>query len=125
MKKLAKRISGEEKLVIVKSFTEGKTVDKLAIEFVCTKATIARNLKLNLGPEKYKELINKKKAKNKSSNNYQKNISVQNKDNLTKIPVRIYMTNFSLLIHLLKSPHLKLMLKIQCKRIYHLYRFQM
>ena len=83
MIKLAKRISGEEKLVMVKSFTEGKTVDELAQEFDCTKSTITRNLKLNLGSEKYKELINKKKANNKSSNNVQKNISVNNQGNLT------------------------------------------
>ncbi len=80
---LAKRLSEKEKLVIVKSFTEGKTVDKLANEYFCTKATIARNLKLNLGPEKYKELINKNKLNNNSSNHKQKNNS-NNTDNLSK-----------------------------------------
>ena len=81
---LAKRLSEKEKLAIVKSFTEGKTVDKLAIEFVCTKATIARNLKLNLGQEKYKELTDKNKAKNKSYNYEKKNISHKNQDNPNK-----------------------------------------
>jgi len=81
---LAKRLTEKEKLAIVKSFTEGKTVDKLAIEFVCTKATIARNLKLNLGQEKYKELTDKNKAKNKSYNYEKKNISHKNQDNPNK-----------------------------------------
>ena len=63
---MAKRLSEKEKLVIVKSFTEGKTVDQLADEFFCTKATISRNLKLNLGSEKYKELKNNNKENNKS-----------------------------------------------------------
>ena len=78
---MAKRLTEKEKLAIVRSFTEGKTVDDLSIEFVCTKATIVRNLKLNLGPEKYKELTDKNKAKNKSYNYEQKNISHKNQDN--------------------------------------------
>lgn len=81
---MAKRLSEKEKLVIVKSFTEGKTVDKLAEEYFCTKATIVRNLKLKLGPEKYKELINKNKLNDNSSNHKQKSISQIDTDNLNK-----------------------------------------
>ena len=81
---MAKRLSEKEKAAIVKSFTDGETVDKLADEFVCTKATIARNLKLNLGPEKYKELTDKNKSKNKSYNHKQKNISHKNQDDSNK-----------------------------------------
>ena len=55
---LAKRLSEKEKKVILKSFTEGKTVDELAKQFFCTKATITRNLKISIGKEKFKELIN-------------------------------------------------------------------
>ncbi len=80
---MAKRLTEEEKSAIVKSFTEGKTIDELAHEFVCTKATVTRNLKLNLGQEKYKELINKK-TNNNSSISQQKNITHMNKVNLNK-----------------------------------------
>ena len=81
---MAKRLSEKEKLVIVKSFTEGKTVDKLAEEYFCTKATIVRNLKLKLGPEKYKELINKNKLNDNSSNHKQKSTFQNNINNLNK-----------------------------------------
>ena len=42
---------------MIKSFTEGKTLDELTKELDCTKLTIIRNLKKNLGEEKYKEII--------------------------------------------------------------------
>ena len=42
----------------------GKTLTELSKEFNCTKLTISRNLKKNLGENKYKELTNKiKKTK--------------------------------------------------------------
>ena len=54
---MAKRLSEKEKKNIVIFFTEGKTVDELANEFFCRKETIVRNLKKELGNEKYKELV--------------------------------------------------------------------
>ena len=63
---MAKRLSEEEKKVIFKCFTEGKTIDELAEQFFCTKVTIVRNLKINLGKEKFKELLNQNKKVNKS-----------------------------------------------------------
>ena len=55
---LAKRLSDKDKKYILNSFTEGKTINELADEFKCTKLTITRNLKKNLGEKKYKELFN-------------------------------------------------------------------
>tara|TARA_A100001388_G_scaffold250571_1_gene211935 strand:+ start:474 stop:1124 length:651 start_codon:yes stop_codon:yes gene_type:complete len=54
---LAKRLSDEQKKQIAESFTQGKTLDELAIEFNYTKATISRNLKKFLGDKTFKELI--------------------------------------------------------------------
>ena len=63
---------------MIRSFTEGKTPDELAKELDYSKLTIIRNLKKNLGEEKYKEIILQSKQnkviKNKVikpvSNNY-------------------------------------------------------
>ena len=68
---MAKRLSEKEKSIIVQYFVQGKTIDELAENFLCTKETISRNLKRNLGNEKYKELVksvrNSKNKKNISS----------------------------------------------------------
>ena len=63
---MAKRLSEKEKEEIVRYFTIGKSIDELSNDFKCTKLTISRNLKRNLGEKKYKELI----VKNKSSMQY-------------------------------------------------------
>ena len=54
---LAKRLTEKDKKTIINSFTKGKTINELAKEFGCTKLTIIRNIKKNLGEIKYKELI--------------------------------------------------------------------
>ena len=41
---------------MIRCFTLGKTLEELSQEFKCTKLTISRNLKKNLGEKKYKEL---------------------------------------------------------------------
>ena len=58
---MAKRLTEKQKKEIVKYFKLGKTIDFLSEEFNCTKLTIKRNLKLNIGEESYEEL---KKANN-------------------------------------------------------------
>ena len=75
---MAKRLSEKEKTVLVKSFTEGKSINELAEEFDCTKLTITRNLKRNLGNEKYKELINQSKTIKKSIDIEEKKDSFEN-----------------------------------------------
>ena len=75
---MAKRLSEKEKTILVKCFTEGKTINELAEEFDCTKLTITRNLKRNLGNEKYKELINQSKTIKKSIDIKEKKDSFEN-----------------------------------------------
>ncbi|MDC3164261.1 hypothetical protein OA610_01585 [Prochlorococcus sp. AH-716-F13] len=59
---MAKRLTENQIKEIVKSFEAGKAIDVLFQEFNCTKLTVVRNLKKNLGEFKYKELINKNKS---------------------------------------------------------------
>ena len=51
-----------KKKEIIKSFTEGKSIDLLSQEFECTKLTIIRNSKRNLGEKSYKELTEQNKS---------------------------------------------------------------
>ena len=71
---LAKRLSEKNKEEIIKLFIDGKTVENLAIEFNCTKLTISRNLKKEIGEKRFKELTNRGNPLNLNSNNDQKNI---------------------------------------------------
>ena len=59
---MAKRLSEKEKDEIMASFSNGKTIDELAQEYSCTKLTISRNLKKDIGDKKYKEIISKNKS---------------------------------------------------------------
>ena len=53
---MAKRISERQREEIVELFFNGKTINELSDQFECTKLTIIRNLKKNLGELKYKEI---------------------------------------------------------------------
>ena len=64
---MAKRLTAKQKEEITQSFIKGKTVDDLSKIFKCTNLTICRNLKKNLGEEKYKEIIYKKNNRKKNS----------------------------------------------------------
>lgn len=66
---MAKRLSEKNKEEIFKSFIEGKTLDELSIKFECTKLTISRNLKKNLGDKEYKKLITQNKLNQISISN--------------------------------------------------------
>ena len=89
---MAKRLSEKQKKEIIKSFTDGKTIDFLSNKFECTKLTIIRNLKKNLGEQRYKELIPQTKnskeelilEKNKINNalNSELNMNILNGDSL-------------------------------------------
>ena len=59
---MAKRLTENQKKEIIKSFSEGKQIELLSQEFDCTKLTIIRNLKKNLGEEAYKELTEQNKS---------------------------------------------------------------
>ena len=89
---MAKRLTEKQKKEIIQSFTDGKTLDFLSNKFECTKLTIIRNLKKNLGEQRYKELIPQTKnskeelilEKNKINNalNSELNMNIPNGDSL-------------------------------------------
>ena len=64
---MAKKLSEKQKEEIIKSFISGNTLEDLSREFDFAKLTISRNLKKNLGEEKYKEFIQKNKRSNQST----------------------------------------------------------
>ena len=67
---MTKRLTQKQKEEIVKSFKSGRDVDTLSQKYSCTKSTIIRNLKKNLGELKYKEFIkNSKSLKEKPETN--------------------------------------------------------
>ena len=71
---MAKRLTTKEKKEIIKSFTEGVNVNFLSKTFNCTKLTIIRNLKKELGEKEYMKL-------NKAIKPKQENIIIEkNKD---------------------------------------------
>jgi len=59
---LAKRLTEKQKKEIVRYFKAGKTINFLSEEFNCTKLTVIRNIKSNIGEAGYKELIKNNKA---------------------------------------------------------------
>ena len=61
---MAKRLTEKQIDEIIKSFSKGETINSLSKKFKCTKPTIIRNLKKNLGELKYSKLINKNKLSN-------------------------------------------------------------
>ena len=83
------RLTEKQKEEIVKSFKSGITIDVLSQKNKCTKSTIVRNLKKNLGELIYKELSNKNNAlKGKSKNNKNHNNDFQALYNLMCFPVK-------------------------------------
>ena len=59
---MAKRLSEKEKEEILKRFSKGDSPGKLSEEFKCTKLTISRILKKQLGEQRYKNLLNQIKS---------------------------------------------------------------
>ena len=59
---MPKRLSERQKSEILHSFECGKSIESLSQQFNCTKVTIKRNLKKNLGELKFNELINNNKS---------------------------------------------------------------
>ena len=71
---MAKRLSEKNKEEIIKLFIDGKTIEYLANEFNCTKLTISRNLKKEIGEKKFKEITKSAKPFNLDSDKKQNNI---------------------------------------------------
>ena len=59
---MARRLTKEQIEEIIKCFEDGINVDLLSQQFNCTKLTVIRNLKKNLGELKYIDLLNKNKS---------------------------------------------------------------
>tara|TARA_B100000886_G_scaffold339872_1_gene306779 strand:+ start:4214 stop:4897 length:684 start_codon:yes stop_codon:yes gene_type:complete len=81
---LPKRLSENEKEQILKSFTEGLTIDKLSEKYKFTKLTISRNLKKILGESRFKELSNKNKKEWKIISNEKRKIDYAEKEKLSE-----------------------------------------
>ena len=79
---MPKRLSEKQKEQITLGFTEGKTIEFLSEEFDCSKLTINRNLKKNLGELKFKELFNKSKSLKEKSKKNQNQTNVLLEKNL-------------------------------------------
>ncbi len=81
---MSKRLSEKQKEEIVKGFQSGIDINVLLKKYNCTKSTIIRNLKNNLGELKYKELFNEHKLFKGKSKTYKKqknNLLEQNINN--------------------------------------------
>ena len=64
---MARRLSVQIKKEILTLFIEGKySINKLSEKFECTNLTIIRNLKKDLGIDKYQEIIETRNSKNDS-----------------------------------------------------------
>ena len=66
---MAKRLSEKEKIKLVEFFANGKTIEELTEQFSCTKATIVKHLKKDLGEDKYKGIISLDKNNIKATSN--------------------------------------------------------
>ena len=59
---LSKRLTDNQKKEIINGFSNGKSIDELADKFGYTKLTIIRNLKKDVGEDKYNILIKRSKS---------------------------------------------------------------
>ena len=88
---MAKRLTDKQKVEIIKLFTSGVNIDSISRQYNCTKLTISRNIKKNIGEADYKELVQKNKLENDKS---QKNDYVDlNGINNTKIKKKVNKRN--------------------------------
>ena len=82
---MAKRLSEKQKKEITEFFTSGKAIEELAIKFNCSKLTITRNLRKDIGDKKYKELTLKNKVSWKDKENKEQNDDFSYKSDVGKI----------------------------------------
>jgi len=75
---LTKRLTEKQKEEILESFKSGIAIDFLSQKYTCTKSTIIRNLKKNLGELEFRELSQKSKSsKEKSTKSKNRNVNTQ------------------------------------------------
>ena len=85
---MARRLTEEQIEDIIKCFEDGTKIDLLSERFNCSKLTVIRNLKKNLGELKYIDLLNKNKSlieKSKTDEIQSKNLLKTNLDNVNSI----------------------------------------
>ena len=95
--KLTKRLTKKQREVIKTSFTEGKSIEFLSEKFKCTRLTIIRNLKKDLGESEYKEVLNKIKNIKNDKKFYQdkKNALLNEELNSTNSKEDFFDDNFA------------------------------
>ncbi len=87
---MAKRLTEDQKNELISIFKKGIKIEELSQKFNCTKLTIVRNLKKELGESKYKEITNKninsikEPAKLEKSKKNKPNIEYSSIDNSSK-----------------------------------------
>ena len=81
---MAKRLSEKEKNEIIKSFSEGISLEELSRRFNFTKLTISRNLKKVLGEDQYEKLKRKSSTLSTSTKNLDLELNKQNEKSLAK-----------------------------------------
>ena len=70
---MPKKVSEIQIREMIASFIIGKTIDELSEKYSCTKLTITRHLKKNIGEEEYKNLIKMQKPINELKEVFTKN----------------------------------------------------
>ena len=81
---MARRLTEEQIEDIIKCFIDGTKIDLLSERYNCSKLTVIRNLKKNLGELKYIDLLNKNKSlikKSKTDKTLNNNFLKTNLDN--------------------------------------------
>jgi len=74
---LAKRLTEDQKKKLISSFKKGIKIEELSHIFNCSKLTIVRNLKKNLGESKYQEIITNNKNLNTDSRKLEKSKKIK------------------------------------------------
>ena len=90
---LAKRLSEIQKNKIVKSFSEGETVEELSEKFNCSKLTISRNLKNFYDEKSYKKIYENNKILKKGSSKNEDNFQKVTENNLADLSPTRNMTD--------------------------------
>ena len=86
---MAKRLTEKQIEEIIELFISGINIDQLSEKFNCTKLTISRKLKKNIGEVDYKEIV----EKNKLNNSKKQKINYLNK-NVNSINNKIYENDY-------------------------------
>ena len=81
---MAKRLSEKEKNEIIKSFSEGISLEELSRRFNFTKLTISRNLKKVLGEDQYEKLKKKSSTTSSSTKFFDLDLNKKNENSLAK-----------------------------------------